>query len=191
MRVVVSEFVTLDGVMQDPGGVGEIEHGGWSMKYGDDESRKFKVDELFRCDGLLLGRVTYQGFAKAWPSMQNDPVGYGKRMNSLPKYVVSTTLERVEWNNSKLLKGDFKEGVSKLKQQAGRDLLVFGSGSLVGQLAKLNLIDEFRLMVYPVTLGSGKRLFGDEYSGLKLMEAKSFPSGIVLLRYKPLDEQKS
>lgn len=187
MRIVVSEFVTVDGVMQDPGGVGEIEHGGWSMKYGDDESRKFKVDELFGCDGLLLGRVTYQGFARAWPSMQNDPVGYGKRMNDLPKYVASTTLEKVEWNNSRLLKGDLKKEVGKLRQQPGRDLVVFGSGRLVRQLAKLNLVDEYRLMVYPVTLGSGDRLFGDEYSSLELVEARSFPSGIVLLRYKPFN----
>jgi len=176
-RIVVSEFVTLDGVAEEPGK--------WSFPFWNEEIGKFKFDELFSSDALLLGRVTYQGFAKAWPSM-HDEAGYGKRMNGFPKHVVSRTLEKLDWNNSHLIKGDVEKEVSKLKQQPGQDLLIFGSGQLVNALMQHDLIDEYRLLVYPIVLGSGKRLFSDaNKANLKLVETKTFGSGVVLLRYQP------
>ena len=184
-KVVVSEFVTLDGVMEDPGGAEKSAHGGWTWPYSNQENEKFKFDELFAGDALLLGRVTYQGFAAAWPSM-TDEMGFAGRMNSLPKYVVSTTLKTVEWNNSILIKGDVAAEVSSLKQQPGQDILVFGSGTLVHTLLQHDLIDEYRLLVYPVVLGSGKRLFADgSGTALKLTETKAFTTGVVLLTYQP------
>ena len=174
-NVVVTEYVTLDGVMEEPG---------WTAPYWNDEIAKFKFDELFSSDALLLGRVTYQGFAEAWPSM-TDEQGFADRMNSLPKYVASTTLEAAEWNAS-LIKGNVAEEVSKLKQQPGQNLLVYGSGELVHALMQHNLIDEYRLLVYPVVLGSGKRLFKDgSTTTLKLVETKTFSSGVVALTYQP------
>ncbi len=183
-KVVVSEFVTLDGVMEDPGGGEKFEHGGWSFKFWSDEAAKFKFDELFASDALLLGRVTYQGFAAAWPSMKDE---FADRMNSLPKYVVSTTLNEVEWNNSRLIKGNVAEEVSKLKQQPGQDILVGGSRTLVQTLMQHDLIDEYRLMVHPVVLGSGKRLFGDGAAAktLRLGDTKTYSSGVVVLTYEP------
>lgn len=184
-KVVVSEYVTLDGVMQDPGGGEGFEHGGWSFQFWSEESAKFKFDELFASDALLLGRVTYQGFAAAWPTMAGTGE-YGDRMNSLPKYVVSTTLQEVTWNAS-LINGNIAEEVSRLKQQPGQDMLVFGSGELVQTLMQHDLIDEYRLMVHPVVLGSGKRLFRDGSAPqvFRLVETKAFSSGIVVLSYQP------
>jgi dihydrofolate reductase len=183
-KVIVSEFVTLDGVMEDPGGAEKFEHGGWTMPYWHDEIGKVKFDELFASDALLLGRVTYQGFAAAWPG-RTDEAGFADRMNSLPKYVVSTTLEEVAWNNSRLIKGNVAEEVSKLKQQPGQDILIAGSGVLVRTLMQHDLIDAYRLLVYPVVLGSGKRLFRDgSKTTLRLVETKAFPSGVVLLEYQ-------
>jgi dihydrofolate reductase len=129
-KIIVSEYVTLDGVMEDPGGAEGFKHGGWSFEFWNEEAAKFKFDEFFASGALLLGRVTYQGFAKAWPSM-TDEAGFSDRMNSLPKFVVSTTLEKAEWNNSTLIKGNIPEEVSRLKQQPGQDILVAGSGTLV------------------------------------------------------------
>lgn len=184
-KVIVSEFVSLDGVMEGPGRDDPFELAGWTMPYGNQEIGKLKFDELFASDALLLGRVTYQGFAAAWPSMK-DEAGFADRMNSLPKYVVSTTLKKVEWNNSRLIKGNIAEQVSKLKQQPGQDILIGGSGKLVHTLIQHDLIDEYRLLVYPVVLGSGKRLFKDGSNAtLKLVETKTFSSGVVLLRYQP------
>jgi dihydrofolate reductase len=183
-QVIVSEFVTLDGVMEGPGGAEKFEFAGWSMPYWSDEIGKVKFDELFASDALLLGRVTYQGFAAAWPSM-TDEMGFADRMNSLPKYVVSTTLEEVTWNNSRLIKGNVAEEVSRLKQQPGQDILVGGSATLVQTLMQHGLIDEYRLLVYPVVLGKGKRLFRDgSHVTLRLVEAKAFGSGVVFLRYE-------
>ncbi len=185
-RVIVSEFVTLDGVMEDPGGAEKFEHGGWTWPYMNEEIGKFKFDELFGSDALLLGRVTYQGFADAWPS-RTDEQGFADRMNGLSKYVVSTTLEVVEWHNSRLIKGNVAEEVSKLKQQPGQDILVAGSGALVHALRQHDLIDEYRLLVYPVVLGSGRRLFRyGSNTTLRLEETKTFSSGVVLLRYQPV-----
>ena len=185
-RIVVSEYVTLDGVMEDPGGGEKSRAGGWSFQFWNEEAAKYKYDELFTSDALLLGRVTYQGFAKAWPSMR-DEQGFADRMNTLPKYVVSKTLQQLEWRNSRLIKGDIAEEVAKLKQQPGQDILVAGSRELVDKLTQHDLIDEYRLMVHPVVLGSGKRLFkeGAEKRVLKLVNTKRFSSGIVVLTYQP------
>lgn len=185
-KVIVSEFLTLDGVMEDPGGAEKTKHGGWSFKFWSEEAAKFKFDELFACDALLLGRVTYQGFAAAWPSM-TDEEGFADRMNGLPKYVVSKTLEELTWNNSKLLKGDVAEEVSKLKQQPGQDILVSGSAGLANTLLQHKLVDEYRLMVYPIVVGSGKHLFSAEsdMTVMKLIDAKTFSSGVALLQYQP------
>jgi dihydrofolate reductase len=190
-KVVVSEYVTLDGVMEDPGGAEGFEHGGWSFQFWNEETAKFKFDELFASDALLLGRVTYQGFAKAWPSM-TDEAGFADRMNSLPKFVVSTTLKEVEWNKSTLIKENIAEEVSKLKQQPGQDILISGSGELVHTLMQHDLIDEYRLMVYPIVLGSGKRLFrdGTEKKVLRLIDTKTFVSGVVVLSYQPAAKEE-
>ena len=183
-KVVVSKYVTLDGVMEDPDGAEGFKHGGWSFQFWNEEAAKFKFDELFASDALLLGRVTYQGFSAAWPTMQGTGE-YGERMNSLPKYVVSTTLSEVTWNAS-LIKDHIVEEVSRLKQESGQDLLVFGSGELVHLLHQHDLIDEYRLMVHPVILGSGKRLFRDgSTTTLRLVETRMFRSGVVLLHYQP------
>ena len=178
-KVIVSMFISLDGVMEQPS---------WTTPYWNDEIAKFKFDELFASSALLLGRVTYEGFAAAWPS-RTDEQGFADRMNGLPKYVVSTTLEKAEWNNSHLIKDAKRvaEEVSKLKQQPGQDILIFGSGELVHTLMQHDLIDEYRLLVYPVVLGSGKPLFKDikNSSRLKLLSTKTFSSGVVLLCYQP------
>ena len=177
----------LNPAPKDPGGVEKFKHGGWSFKFPDDQVSKYKLDEVFASDALLLGRVTYEGFAKAWPSMKDD-VGFADRMNSMPKYVVSTTLNKVDWNNSRLIKGNIAEEVKELKQQPGNDILVYVSGKLVNRLLHHDFVDELRLMVHPVVLGSGKRLFdntAETMKVLKLADSKTFPSGIVLLSYHP------
>lgn len=185
-KIIVLEYVTLDGVMEDPGGAEKFEHGGWTIPYWDEGIGKFQLDGLFASDALLLGRVTYQGFAAAWPSMK-DEAGFADRMNSLPKYVVSTTLSDVAWNNSRLMKGNVVEEVSKLKHEAGQNILIYGSGELVQTLMHHDLIDEYRLLVYPVVLGSGKRLFrdGSDKKVLRPVETKAFNSGVVALTYEP------
>src|SRR5437899_6597481 len=184
-RIIVSEFMSLDGVVEDPGGAEKFKHGGWSFKFRDDQVPKYKLDELKASDSLLLGRVTYEEFAKAWPSRKDD-LGFADKMNNMPKYVVSTTLKKLDWNNSQLIKSNVVEEVKRLKQQPGKDILVYGSGKLVNTLLQHNLVDELRLMVHPVVLGSGRRLFDDHaemLKPLKLVESKTFPSGIVLLSY--------
>lgn len=183
-KLVVSMFVSLDGVMEDPGGAEKSEHGGWTIPYWGDEIGKFKFDELFASDALLLGRITYEGFAAAWPS-QHDEEGFADRMNNLPKYVVSTTLQNPEWNNTTVIKDNVAEEVSKLKQQPGQDILIAGSAQLVNSLIPHDLIDEYRLLVYPVVLGGGKRLFKEgNNTTLVLTETSGFSSGVVLLVYR-------
>ncbi|WP_100013139.1 dihydrofolate reductase family protein [Lentibacillus sediminis] len=186
-KIIVTEFITLDGVMEDPGGGDKSKYGGWSGQYWSDEVEKFKHDELFASDALLLGRITYQGFAAAWPIMTDD-TGFAERMNSLPKYVVSTTLEEADWNNARLIKGNFVEEISKLKQEPGQDITVHGSGQLVNSLMQHDLIDEYRLMIHPIVVGGGKRLFNEnlDTKNLSLAETQPFKSGIVILRYKPV-----
>jgi dihydrofolate reductase len=179
-KLVVSEFVTLDGVMEDPGGSEGFDRGGWAFKFErGPEGDKFKLDEALAADALLLGRKTYEGFAEAWPS-RTDEIGFADKMNTMPKFVVSTTLDEPEWNNSTVIKGDVAAEISRLKQQPGQDLLVYGSGELLGTLLEHDLVDELRLMVFPVVLGSGKRLFADGagMSGFKLAETK--PTGEVV-----------
>jgi dihydrofolate reductase len=177
-KVVVTEYVTLDGVMENPS---------WTGPYWNDEIARFKFDELFESDALLLGRVTYEGFAKAWPSM-TDEQGFADRMNSLPKFVASRMLEATEWNAS-LIKADVAEAVATLKQQPGQNLLVYGSGDLVQTLMQHGLVDEYRLLVYPVVRGSGKRLFKDGNTAtLRLMDTKMFSSGVVALTYEPAQQ---
>jgi dihydrofolate reductase len=184
-KLVVSEFVTVDGVMEDPGGAENSEHGGWSFRFWNDEAAQFKLDELFASDALLLGRVTYEGFAAAWPTI-TDESGFAERMNGLPKYVVSTTLEELEWNNSTLIKGDVAGEIAGLKAQAGEDILVAGSATLVRTLLEHDLVDELRLMVHPVVLGGGRRLFERvEKRAFRLVETRSLGSGTVVLTYAP------
>lgn len=176
-KVIATEYVTLDGVMDEPGT--------WSFPFWNDELAKYKYDELFASDALLLGRVTYQGFAAAWPTMTGTG-DFGERMNSLPKYVASRTLNTVEWNAS-LIKGDVAEEVAKLKQQPGQDILLAGSGDLLHTLMQHGLIDEYRLLLHPIVLGSGKRLFREGNSTtLKLIETQTFSSGVIALSYQPV-----
>jgi len=207
--------------MEDPGGSENFEHGGWSFKFErGEEGDKFKLDETMQSDALLLGRVTYQGFAEAWPSrtgefadkfkldetMQSDALLLGRvtyqgfaeawpsrtgefadKFNSMPKFVVSTTLEDPEWNNTTVIKGNVAEEVSKLKQQPGGDIVIHGSAQLVQTLLEDDLIDEYRLMVFPIVLGSGKRLFSDtgKPATLKLVDSKTVGSGVLILTYQP------
>ena len=185
-RIVVSEFVSLDGVMEDPGGAESYEHGGWTMPYWNDEIAKFKFDELMASEGLLLGRVTYEGFAAAWPSMTDV---FADRMNSMPKYVVSSTLETLSWNNARRLEGDLATEVATLQEQAGGDIMVAGSASVAQQLLGLGVVDELRLVVYPILLGTGKRLYReDSYTKLELVENTSTPTGAVLMVYRPVSQ---
>jgi len=157
-RLVVSEFVTIDGVFEDPGGGEAFEHGGWAFRFERGEAGdRFKFDELMAADAQLLGRVTYEGFAAAWPKMDGDP--FGQKMNAMPKYVVSSTLERADWTNTTILAGDPIESVARIKREVENDVLVAGSGRLVRSLLAARLIDELRMMVFPVVLGAGKRLF--------------------------------
>lgn len=178
-KLVVSEFMTVDGVMENPQ---------WTFAYGSEEQEKFKFEELKASDALLLGRVTYEGFAAAWPNMLEQTGEYGKMMNGYAKHVVSATLTEVTWNNSSLIKDNLLEEVVKLKRQPGKDILVFGSGTLVQSLIKLELVDEYRLMVFPVLTGSGKRLFGEGLPerGLRLVETRRFSSGVAVASYEPV-----
>jgi dihydrofolate reductase len=188
-RIVVSEFVSLDGVMQDPGGDSSWKHAGWSFRVSrGEEGDKFKFDETRDSEALLLGRVTYQGFAKSWPSVKGE---FGDMFNNMPKYVVSSTLEKADWNNSTVLKGDVVKEVSKLKQRVGGDIVVHGSAQLVQTLLEHDLVDELRLMVYPVILGSGKRLFGEtsDKKPLKLAESKTVGDGVAILIFKPAGKE--
>jgi len=185
-RIVVTEFVSLDGVMEDPGGAEGYEHGGWSFQVSrGDEGDKFKLDELVDAEAQLLGRVTYEGFAKAWPSI-TDEAGFAAKMNSMPKYVVSSTLTNPEWQNTTVLSGDVAEEVSKLKQEVDGNILVAGSAQLVQALIEHDLVDELRLMVYPVVLGSGKRLFGktSNKKALRLADSRVVGDGVQILVFE-------
>jgi dihydrofolate reductase len=183
-KVVVTEFITLDGVMEDPGGAEKFERGGWAFQFErGPEGDKFKLDELMASDTLLLGRKTYEGFAAAWPGRTGD---FADKMNAMTKVVVSTTLKEAKWNNSQQIKSQVAEEIARLKGLAGGDILVAGSCQLVQTLIKDDLVDEFRLMVYPVLLGKGKRLFedGSVKRTLKLVEGKPVGSGIITLIYR-------
>jgi dihydrofolate reductase len=187
-RIVVTEFVSLDGVMEDPGGSENFAHGGWSFKVSrGEEGDKFKLDETFASEALLLGRVTYEGFAEAWPSRDGE---FADKFNNMPKYVVSSTLDEPQWNNSTVLKGDIVEEVGKLKREQDGDIAVHGSARLVQTLIEHDLVDELRLMVYPVVLGSGKRLFGEtsDMKALRLVESNVVGDGVSILVYRPAAE---
>jgi dihydrofolate reductase len=187
-NVVVTEFVSLDGVFEDPGGAENFEHGGWSFRFdrGADGDR-FKLDELNTADAQLLGRVTYEAFAKAWPSI-TDEVGFAVRMNEMPKSVVSTTLTDATWQNTTVIADNVGGQVRALKDKYRGDILVAGSGQLVRSLMAEDLVDEFHLMVFPIVLGSGRRLFDDGITTTRLMLTDSRqvgPDGVTVLTYVP------
>jgi dihydrofolate reductase len=188
-RVVISTFLTLDGVMEDPGGGEGFQHGGWQLPFFDQDLAAGVREELFAADALLLGRATYQHFAAAWPSM-SDEDGFADRMNSLPKFVASTTLQAPLIWNATLLKGDVAKVVAELKRESGQNILVQGSGELAQTLMPENLIDEYRLWVHPVVVGSGKRLFrdGSPPTPLRLVDTNTTSTGVVHLTYQPAKE---
>lgn len=197
MKVTVTMFLTLDGVMQGPGGPeedpsGGFEQGGWLVPYADEDMNRFVADWFALADGFLLGRRTYEIFSAYWPRVtdEHDPVA--SRLNKLPKYVASKTLQSVEWNNSTLLKGRVPEEVARLKRQPGKELQVHGSGNLVQTLMAHDLVDEYRLWFYPVVLGNGRRLFGEGSAptALKLIDTKMTSTGVVIQTYQPAGEVK-
>ena len=181
-RIVVTEFVSLDGVMEDPGGAESFRHGGWTFDVDRGEGMAFKLEETMATDALLLGRVTYDEFAKAWPSRDGE---FADKLNSLPKYVVSSTLEHPGWNGSTVVNGDLDLEVTKLKKRYDGDIVVHGSAQLTQALIERDLVDELRLMVFPVVLGSGKRLFGEsaDKKRLDLVDSKTVGDGVLILIY--------
>ena len=188
-KIVVTEFISLDGVIEAPGGGESFKHAGWSFKFSrGDEGDKFKLDETRSSEALLLGRVTYEGFAAAWPSRDGE---FADKFNSMPKYVVSSTLTKPTWNNSTVLKGDVADQVEKLKQKHDGNIVVHGSARLVQALLENDLIDELRLMVFPVVLGTGKRLFGEtsDMKTLRLVDSKVVGDGVAIFTYEPARER--
>jgi dihydrofolate reductase len=183
-KIVVTEFVSLDGVMEDPGGSESFRHGGWSFEISrGDEGDRFKLDETMASDALLLGRATYEGFAEAWPTRDGE---FADKFNTMPKHVVSSTLRDPEWTNSTVVEGDLVDVVARLKEQYERDIVVHGSATLVQALIENGLVDELRLMVYPVVLGTGKRVFGEtsDKRRLELVDSKVVGDGVVILVYR-------
>ncbi|HEV7400724.1 MAG TPA: dihydrofolate reductase family protein [Solirubrobacterales bacterium] len=186
-KIVVTEFVSLDGVIEAPGGGEDYKHAGWTFEIDrGEEGDKFKLDELVEAEAQLLGRVTYEGFAAAWPTIE-DGAGFAEKMNSMPKYVVSSTLQEASWENSTILRGDLADEVAKLHREIDGVILVAGSAQLVQGLIERDLVDELRLMVFPVLLGEGKRLFDDVTAKkpLNLVDSKTIGDGIALLTYEP------
>ena len=183
-RIVVTEFVSVDGVMEDPGGAEDFKYGGWTFEIGmGDDGAKFKLDETRATEALLLGRVTYEGFAEAWPSRSGE---FADLFNTMPKFVVSSTLADPEWTNTTVLRGEVVEAVSKLKQDVHGEIVVHGSCMLAQALIEHDLVDELRLMVFPVVLGAGKRLFGETSSKkrLRLVGTQTVGDGVVVLTYE-------
>jgi len=184
-KLVVTEFVSVDGVFEDPGGAEGYEHGGWTFEYDrGDDGNKFKLDELMEAEVQLLGRVTYEGFAAAWPTREGP---FADKLNDDPKYVVSNTLENPDWQNTTVISGDVVEGISKLKDETEGVILVAGSGTLVRTLLEADLVDELRLMVFPTILGRGRRLFpeGIDRLRLKLVETTTVgPDGVQVQIYE-------
>jgi dihydrofolate reductase len=177
--------MSLDGVVEDPGGAEDFRHGGWSFEFNrGDEGDRFKLDEALEADALLLGRVTYEGFADAWPSREGE---FADKFNSMPKYVFSTTLSDPEWTNSTVMEGDLSEQVARLKDEVDGDIVVHGSATLVRSLIENDLVDELRLMVFPVVLGEGKRLFGDtsDKKPMRLTGSRVVGDGVSILIYEP------
>jgi dihydrofolate reductase len=187
-RIIVTEFVSLDGVMEDPGGAEDFEHGGWSFAFSrGEEGDKFKLDETLGSEALLLGRVTYDGFADAWPTREDE---FADKLNSMPKYVVGSSADPARWNNSTVLEGDPVEAAKRLRDEHGGDIVVHGSAQLAQALLEHDLVDELRLMVFPVLLGSGKRLFGQtsDKKTLRLVDSKIVGDGIAILTYQQAGE---
>ena len=185
-RIVVTEFVSLDGVMEDPGGAEDFEHGGWSFEFDRGEAgNKFKLDETLASDALLLGRVTYEGFAAAWPQREGE---FADKFNQMPKYVVTSSPSELEWSNSTAVDGDLGEEVARIRERHDRDVVVHGSAQLAQELLNRELVDELRLMVFPVVLGSGKRLFGEtnDKKQLQLVDSKVVGDGVAILTYAPV-----
>jgi dihydrofolate reductase len=185
--IVVTEFISLDGVIESPGLAEDYKHAGWTFQFDrGEEGNQFKVDELFESEAQLLGRVTYEAFAAAWPAMEGMGE-FGEKMNNMPKYVFSSTLDSASWTNSKVLRGDLAEEVTKLKGEVDGVILVAGSARLVQGLLQHGLVDELRLMVFPMLLGSGKRLFADDTdkTTLRLADSKIVGDGVAILTYRP------
>src|SRR3954447_7897908 len=183
-RIVVSEFVSVDGVMEDPGGSESFEHGGWAFEFSrGEEGDQFKVDETMQSAAMLLGRRTYEGFAEAWPGREGE---FADRFNSMPKYVVSSTLRDPTWTNTTVLGGDLAAAVARVREERDGDVVVHGSAQLVQGLLANDLLDELRLMVYPVVLGSGKRLFGasDDKQTLRLADSRVVGDGVAIMVYQ-------
>ena len=188
-KIVATEFISLDGVIEDPGGSEDYAHGGWTFEIDrGEEGNAFKLGELEEAEAQLLGRVTYEGFADAWPEREGDPDmgGFAKKMNTMPKYVYSTTLGKADWNNTKVLSGDFAADIAAAKDEVDGVILVAGSAQLVQGLIANDLLDELRLMLSPVTLGGGLRLFGDDGRKvpLTLADARTVGDGVQLLTYE-------
>lgn len=191
MRIVVSEFLTLDGVMQAPGGSEEdtrsgFQHGGWQEGLLDEVAGQYILEALGTLDGLLLGRITYDIFAAYWPTATEEP--FASIMNNTKKFVASTTLKSpLDWQNSELLEGDAAEAVRQLKAQPGKDLVVIGSGNFAQTLIDNDLVDEYRLMIHPIVVGSGKRLFqdGNPFARLTLVDSRVSTTGVLMLTYRP------
>lgn len=185
-KLIVTEFMSLDGVFQAPGPDGSgFKYEGWTSPYSNEQFMKFKTDELRDSEALLLGRVTYEGFANSWPQRKGD--WFSDTFNSMPKYVVSTTLKKADWNNSHIISKNIVEEIKKLKSETGKDnIVVYGSGKLVRFLLDQDLVDQVTILLYPVVLGTGKQLFeGANKAGLLLVNSTSFSSGVVVLEYKP------
>lgn len=184
-KLVVTEFVSIDGVFEDPGGAEGYEHGGWTFEYNrGEEGDRFKLDELMEAEVQLLGRVTYEGFAAAWPSREGE---FADKINNAPKYVVSNTLKDPEWQNTTVISGDVVGALAELKDRTNGDILVAGSGALVGTLLESDLVDELRLMVFPTVLGRGRRLFPDGINRLKFKLTDSRrvgPDGVQVQVYE-------
>ena len=183
-KIVVTEFVSLDGVMEDPGGSENFKYGGWTFEIPrGEEGDRFKLDETMASDALLLGRVTYEGFAAAWPTREGE---FADKFNQMPKYVVSSTLDDPEWENSTVLRGDLAEEVERVKARHDGDVVVHGSAQLAQGLLERDLVDELRLMVFPVVLGAGKRLFGEtsDKKRLELVDSKTVGDGVAVLTYR-------
>ncbi|PZS07276.1 MAG: pyrimidine reductase [Acidimicrobiales bacterium] len=185
-RVIVTEFVSLDGVMEAPGGEPGYAHSGWTIPYHDPEQMKYKLDETQAAQVLLLGRKTYQGFAEAWPE-HDDEAGFAQKMNTMPKFVVTTTLTDLEWQNSTVLPGPIQTSIPRLREEIDGEILVHGSRTLVHSLLRNGLIDELRLMIFPVILGSGARIFPDspDAIALELVDHRRYASGVAVLTYHP------
>jgi dihydrofolate reductase len=181
-KLKLAIYVSLDGVVENPA---------WTGPYWNDELSDLQADYLYSSDALVLGRVTYEGFAASWPAMEESTGEFGKKMNSMPKYVASTTVEHAEWNAS-IIEGDLGTEVTKLKEQPGGDLLIYGSGDLVDELTRLGLIDEYRFMIHPVLVGVGKRLFNRiTETPLRLLDSVTTATGVVVATYALANQQRS